>query len=180
MANSNSDSFSLIHAISPNNSATNGCSGLFFFSNNSATSTSITYTKNTTGTTAGLSGLFATGQLLTSSPLDGAVTAFGAGSSFPPSIVSGIPTTNAELFVAWNVANAAIGWTQDTANGWASPLDALPGGFIGQGGNQVSVTNAATPYAPTWTGQNVWATIIAGFIQASIPSTYGFAASEYY
>lgn len=143
----------------------NGGSSLWYFLNSAAlSSTTLTYTK---GQSSGASWayFYATGV----NAIDPAVTAHTVGNSTTASVTSGTPAVAGELFIAANSSNL-IGstYTQDTANGWASPFDAEDGPFplglaIG-GGNQVNAGTSAITFAPTVTaGTNGWVSYVAGF-----------------
>lgn len=175
---SNSDSYTSIVSAANNNVTTNGFGQVFYFSNNSATLSSITYTKQTSGSVAGLSALYATGVAV--SPLDSVVTAHATGSSATPSVTSGTPSVGGELFVgfiSWRSGSATF--TQDTTDGWSSTgglaaFSATQGGSAanGAGGNQIA--SASTKFAPTISQSSTWAAFVVGFMAAAASTaTYG-------
>jgi hypothetical protein len=167
LADSASDSYTSIIA-SANGASSNGFGQVFYFNNNATTVTSITYTKQTSGSSAVIAAMYAAGGGI----LDSAVTNSASGTAGGPSITSGAPSTGSELLVAWltwprvgGVGNPSL--TQDTAHGWTSigGLDFAFAGTapdaVGGGGNQV--TGAATVWAPTAAKLTDWAAFTVGF-----------------
>lgn len=119
-------------------SANYGVGGVFIFSNSAVlSSATLTYTKNKSTSEASISVFYATG-VSNVSPLDSAVTASaiintnGGGGTAPgtPTTVSGTPSVAGELFLAavitspftqGNASCRANWFSQDTADGWATP-----------------------------------------------------------
>lgn len=170
MTDSSSNTYTNATNLSTGGSTGNSFAGVWYFSNNSASLTSVTYTKRLSGNSASIGVTYATG-IRTTSPLDSAVTKTATGTGTTPSSgASGVPTIANSLLYAFTgeQAGAAVTWTQDTGNGWpssnfnnisASRTNSIDG---------TQVTSASKTYAPTYTGgSDAWAVTVIGFKPAT-------------
>jgi hypothetical protein len=156
----------------------------------------ITYTKIGHGLTY-VSALYGTGAT-SSNPHDSAADATASGNSTSPSVTSGAPTAGGELFVAVLAQTmGAVGqifssppsevFTQDTADGWASPPTRLlsnpsyqqitvgflifgyqitASGFLLAGGTALNSGSGALRYKPTSSLGQQYAAAITAFSPA--------------
>lgn len=140
-----------------------GFAQIFFFNNNAATLSSVTYTKQTTGNNAVIAVLYATGGA-SSNISDGAVTASAQGSGGTETVTSGTPAVANELFLGWIGWDSSATFTQ--ASGWAAPFNTTGeagSNANGAGGNQVNSGTGTLTFNPTLSGSPDWAIIVAGF-----------------
>ena len=146
-------------------------SGIFYSTTGNALSGgSLTYTKHNGVANTAISAVYVTGAKA-SSPLDTAVTQRATGSSSAPSVTSGTPTSQGELFIA------TVGWpnatlTQDSGHGWASPPAQGSSTANVAGGNQINSTAAALTFSPALGSAQSWAAFVIGFKPATRPGMF--------
>lgn len=158
------NTYTLLTSVLVGGSSANGPLAMFYAPNASLSSGTITYTKHQSSALfTSISAFYAAGMALTS-PVDGAVTVTGSGTSNSPSTTSGTPGVSGELFVsAFEVNGTSPTFTQDSGNGWAAPFTEDPTGIMA-GGSQVNAGTGTKTYHPTTSGTSmVTGTIIAGF-----------------
>jgi hypothetical protein len=156
--------------------------GRYHYSANAASVSSATYHLAGTDRFVNVSAFYATG-ILTSSPLDAAVTVTKTGTSDSSnplfSFVSGTPGTAGELFVALMAASPGTGsdwFTQDTTDGWATHPSIIRNGQANAlyGGTQVNAGTGTKAWSPGNSSTVTYAAWIIGFKPAPPPSTSTF------
>jgi hypothetical protein len=142
-----------------NNVSTNGFMRTWFAPNASLSAGTITYTLQAT-TAASISAIYSS-NIITSSPLDSAVTATAFGSSTTPTVTSGTPASTGELFVA-GIGEGGSTFTQDSGHGWTSPPNVDSNNNVA-GGKQVNAGTGTKIFAPTLGASTTWAVNVLGF-----------------
>ena len=139
---------------------------LFYAWNSKALSSgTITYTKINSSAGSLMEAFYATGVQTSADPYDSvthAVTDAAGGTNNP--VTSGIPSAAGEFFIGGCAWNPASSFTQDTANGWASPPPLYQGyGLNIAGGTLTNPTATAKTFNPTVSANSGWGSLIAGF-----------------
>ena len=166
VSDSAGNSYSIITQAANDGSPVFGVGGIFYSTTGNALSNgTITYTKQSSPDAASLSAVYVTGAAATN-PLDTAVTASATGLSTNPSVTSGTPATNCELFIgalSWSPNSGTFG--EDGGNGWATPPNqgTSESFTVVAGGSQVNGSYGAKTFAPSLSASFKWAAFIIGF-----------------
>lgn len=160
-------------ATSGGNASNLAFGGMYYAANASAltSSNTLTYTKNNSSNTGVCSAFYATG-VLTTSPLDTAVTAAGStGATTSPTVTSGTPSLSGELFVAICAYRSSSGFTEDTTHNWATPFNQINVTVTNLGGgNQVNAAATALTFNPTIGASVSCAIMVVAFKPAATAS----------
>lgn len=156
-----------------NNIGSKGFGQTFYAKNAIALSSgTITFTKETSGDRAVISGVYATG-IDTAAPLDTAVTNTATGSSTAPSVASaGTASQAGNLVIGFASGNNSVSnFTVNAGNGWSASPDQVASGTGSTdsqsiGGNQVNAGTGSNTFAVTGPNKE-WAAFIAAFSPAS-------------
>lgn len=135
---------------------------------------SITYTKSVSGSSVNITASYITGAFAGVDPVDSAVTASSSGNSMNPTVTSGVPGLQRDIFIG---AIAAIGgsgtFNQDSnwsSGGITNSVKASTANSTIVGGRLISTDALAKTFAPSFTSTATYAAMI---IALSLPSVSG-------
>lgn len=167
-SDSGADVFNSIYTVGFGTGEAYAASLAFCINSGGFTSGSVTGVYSP-GSSLCVSAFWATGCRQVGQP-DAAVTATSSSSSMTPTVTSGVPTLANELFVAAAFVQAAAAFTQDSADGWASPFAAVAQSTTLSlaGGNQTAGGGAIT-FSPSFGSVSNVVLVVAGFFPQPTP-----------